>query len=235
MTAPRPPLDTADPRSDEEVLAAYVAAESPRNRESAFAVLVDRYDRRVYAICYRHFGNHADAQDATQDTFIALARRAGQFRGDSKLSTFIYRVATNACLDLGRKRARRPQTPVGDASDMLGDVAADDPSVAEIAEGSDLAQAVQAALLQLDETTRTLVILCTIEGRDYKEVAEILDLPLGTVKSRVHRARAKLAEILAPALQVGDEPGPGPASPAGDQHRDVRQGGRPDRPRGPPS
>lgn len=192
--------------SDEDLLAAYADAEAVRKRrERAFHLLVDRYERRVYAICYRYFGDHADAEDATQDTFLLLARRAGQFRGDSRLSTWIYRVATNACHDLARKEARRPRTPVADVEAATDAPSDDGVTPDEAAAAGELADRVQTALLELDEVTRGLVIACAIEGQPYAEVASAFDLPVGTVKSRVHRARAKLAQLLAPA---GNRDGP---------------------------
>ncbi|MFT5223166.1 MAG: RNA polymerase sigma-70 factor (ECF subfamily) [Glaciecola sp.] len=191
--------------TDEDLLRATL--DGGETRERAFLELVDRYEHRIYAICHRFFGNHADAQDATQDTFLAIARRAGSFRGDSLLSTWIFRVAVNACKDLARARARRPQMLVEDVQ------AAADASGTELSGGDDgyglveVADDIAAALAQLDETSRTLIILCAIEGRDYAEVAGVMDMPVGTVKSRVFRARAKLAKILAPLVDPSsDEP-----------------------------
>lgn len=182
------------PRSDEDLLAAYV--EAGDDRESAFHELVSRYERRVYAICYRYFGNHADAQDATQDVFLAVARRGGTFRGNSKLSTWLYRVAVNACNDIARKRRRRPQSPV---EDIVG--TAEAAGVEEHGpDPQDLRETeleVHRALAQLDETSRALVVLVAIEGFTYHEAAGIVDMPIGTVKSRVHRAKAQLADLLA--------------------------------------
>lgn len=211
--------------SDEDVLAAYTSGPHP---QEAFSELVDRYERRIYGICYRYFGDHSDAEDATQDTFLTLARRAETFRGDAKLSTWIYRVAVNACNDRARKRARRPQTPVEDLAELAGE----DSHAQEALEGRELAMAVQGALDQLDELSRTLMILVAIEGQGYKEVAEALDLPVGTVKSRVHRARARLAELLS------DRDAPDTAPP----HPQARSASAPNSPsatpgspRGPPA
>lgn len=178
---------------DAQLVAAYAdPASSRRTREHAFFTLVERHERRIYAVCFRYFGNHADAEEATQDTFLSLARRAEQFRGDAALSTWLYRVAVNACRDLGRRQARRPQTLVDDLSTVAGD----DPAAADELAGRELATAVQAALLQLDELSRTLLILTAIEGHSYPEVSRLLDLPVGTIKSRIFRARARLAELL---------------------------------------
>ena len=185
--------------TDEDLLASYLSGE---RREAAFAELVGRYERRIYAVCYRYFGDHSDAEDAAQDTFIAVARRAGTFSGGSRLSTWMYRVAVNSCNDLARRRARRPQTPVEDIAVVA--------EAAGVSHGHDEMSAreleleVQRALLELDDLSRTLVVLVTLEGLSYQEAGAAMDLPVGTVKSRVHRARARLAELLADV--VGEVP-----------------------------
>ncbi|HEX2027652.1 MAG TPA: sigma-70 family RNA polymerase sigma factor [Nitriliruptorales bacterium] len=193
MTSPRRSWAAA---SDQEILAAYLDG---TDREGAFGALVDRYERRVYGICYRYFGNHADAEDAAQDTFVAVARRAATFTGGSAFSTWLYRVTVNACNDLARKRARRPQTPVADIVGVVDRSSAGDPSLPqdEAVTAHELGREVQRALGELDEVSRTLLILVAIEGLTYREAAAASDLPVGTVKSRVHRARARLADLLA--------------------------------------
>jgi RNA polymerase sigma-70 factor (ECF subfamily) len=215
--------------ADEQVLAAYTDDRAGRAaREAAFHELVDRYERRIYGIAYRYFGNHADAQDATQDTFLQLARKADQFRGDSSLSTWIYRIATNACNDLGRKMARRPQTPVEDVEELR--VAGDETETDDLIAGRELVLEVQRALLQLDDLSRQLIILCAIEGRSYAEASAALDLPVGTIKSRVFRARARLAELLRPVIEVEDELPTVVRSRVADHQPDPAR-----RPRGPPT
>lgn len=217
--------------TDEDLVRRYVGADDRTTRDRAFHELVRRYERRVYGICYRYFGNHADAQDATQDTFLTLARKLHQFRHDSALSTWIYRVATNACNDLGRRYARRPQTPVADVADAVaGDVGSEVTVDDELA-GLELAHEIQQALLQLDELSRTLIVLCSIEGQSYAEVSEALDLPVGTIKSRVFRARARLAELLGPVLDEEAAPGQEPAPRNEPRPRDPDAATRP---RGPP-
>jgi RNA polymerase sigma-70 factor, ECF subfamily len=191
----RPPR-REDP-TDEQLLVAYLSGE---DREGAFTQLVERYERRVYAICHRYFGSRADAEDATQEAFLRVARRAGTFTGDSKLSTWMYRVTMTACHDLARKHARRPQTPVADVvatadAHAQHDALGWDPG--DPAVSAESTTEVQRAILQLDEVSRALLILVALEGASYAEAAAALDLPVGTAKSRVHRARAKLAGILA--------------------------------------
>lgn len=216
--------------ADEGVLALYVDPALPRGRrEAAFGELVGRYERRVYGIAYRYFGDHADAQDAAQETFLQLARKADQFRGDSKLSTWIYRVTTNACNDLGRRLARRPQTPVADVGEAQAAADGSEATAEDVIAGHELALEVQRALLQLDDLSRQLVILCAIEGQSYAEVSAALDLPVGTIKSRVFRARARLAELLRPVTDPRDTDPPAVAPSAPSRDVDVT---RP--PRGPP-
>lgn len=222
---------TARP-TDEELARRYVDATDTATRDRAFHELVDRYERRIYAICYRYFGNHADAQDATQDTFLTLARKLDQFRHDSALSTWIYRVATNACNDLGRRYARRPQTPVADVADTVATDSGSEVTVDDELAGLELAHEIQQALLQLDDLSRTLIVLCSIEGQSYAQVSEALDLPVGTIKSRVFRARARLAELLAPVLdeETATDLGGVPAGEPPPRDPDAAS-----RPRGPPS
>lgn len=219
--------------ADEDVVAAYVDAQRPRaEREAAFGELVTRYERRVFAISLRELGSRSDAEDATQDTFVHLARKADQFRGDSRWSTFVYRVTINACRDLQRHYGRRPQTPVADVTRAQVDAGLTPDVAADEVTGRETALVVQSALAQLDDLSRTLIVLCAIEGLSYPEAAEVLDMPVGTIKSRVFRARAQLAELLADTdLPAGGPPrgrsarthAPGAETPPG-------QG-----PRGPPA
>lgn len=195
-----------DDDADEHVVAVYVDAQRPRaEREVAFSELVGRYERRVFAICLRELTSRSDAEDATQDAFVNLARRADQFRGDSRWSTFVYRVAINACRDLQRHYGRRPQTPVADVTRAQVDAGLTPDAAADEVTGRETAIVVQAALAQLDDLSRTLIVLCAIEGLSYPEAAEVLDMPVGTIKSRVFRARAQLAELLADADLPADE------------------------------
>lgn len=179
-------------RSDEEVLARFVDPQLPAgSREAAFHALVDRYHRRIFAICFQVLGSGTDAEDATQETFVKLARGAGGFRGEAQLSTWLYRVARNVCTDRIRHDARRPATPVADPGDLAAAPAEPDTTAA-----TDEQLAVSAALDTLDPLSRQLLVLVAIEGLTYAEAAVVADLAVGTVKSRVSRARARLAEVL---------------------------------------
>jgi RNA polymerase sigma-70 factor (ECF subfamily) len=142
-------------------------------------------------VCRRVLGDPDDALDATQEAMIAVARGIGRFDGRSAFTTWLYRVATNAALDEGRRKARRPR-PV--------DVVHDSPTgVPATASPEDVVGArvdVDAALRELPEEFRVAVVLRDLCDLDYAEIAEVLDVPPGTVRSRIARGRAALAGIL---------------------------------------
>ena len=120
----------------------------------------------------------------------------------------MYRVAVNACRDLQRREGRRPHVPVADVTEaQLGAGVTPDTAPDEVT-GRETALVVQAALARLDDLSRTLIVLCAIEGLSYPEAAEILDMPVGTIKSRVFRARAQLAEMLADDRTTGGTSAP---------------------------
>lgn len=192
-------IDDAD-RVEADLLAAWADDTRPRaHREDAFRDLVGRFQRRVFAICIRELGSRTDAEEATQDTFAKLARSANSFRGDSKVSTFVYRIAVNACRDLQRYHGRRPSSPVEDIEGAVARRVGGADEVADVAEAVELSSTLRGALAELDDVSRTLVLLCSVQGLTYPEASEILDMPVGTIKSRIFRARARLAETLAMA------------------------------------
>ena len=151
------------------------------------------YDR-IHAVCRRIAGNDADAADATQEALIAIVRGLPRFDGRSKVSTWMYRVATNATLDELRRRKRRPV-----AVDEESGVFDHDPSGAggEIEIDSVIDREVlEAAIASLPDEFRIPVVLRDVADLDYAEIAEALSIPLGTVKSRIARGRQQLAERL---------------------------------------
>jgi RNA polymerase sigma-70 factor (ECF subfamily) len=185
LDRPDVPSELREP-SDEALLAAFVAGD-----ETAFGILLTRHQRRVYGICFRYFGDARDAEDAAQEAFLILYRRGSTFQGGSAFSTWLYRVTVNACNDLARRRGRRPRK---------ADVALEDLSIADPRDGVERAMLrldLKEALLQLQPDHREAVIGHTVEGRPYHEIAERSGVPVGTIKSRVHRGHAKLAAILA--------------------------------------
>lgn len=194
MVRPEPVTDAAgDDPTDEALIARFVDDEVSRSlREDAFRQLAQRHRRRLFAVCFRVLGDAEDAEDAVQETLVRLARNAASFRGDAKLSTWLYRVARNVCTDRVRYDARRPSTPVADVVEVQ-----DDPDEHDPIAGHATAATVGAALRRLDERSRQLLLLVAVDGLSYAEAAEVAGLAVGTVKSRVSRARVQLGELLA--------------------------------------
>jgi RNA polymerase sigma-70 factor (ECF subfamily) len=169
---------------------------------TALDTLLRRHVDFVYAVCRRLAGNDADADDATQEALLAIARGIRRFDGRSSLRTWLYRVATNACLDELRRKARRP-APGFPASETTGD---DSPPL-DVSVTDQLV--LDAALRELPEEFRAPVVLRDVLGMDYAEIAATLDLRPGTVRSRIARGRAALAEAL------GGNHRPPPQRPSG--------------------
>lgn len=150
---------------------------------------------RVYAVCRRIAGNDADALDATQEALIAIVRGLERFDGRARLSTWVYRIATNACLDELRRRRRRPLIGLPEHPDGTPiEMAADDPAVDSSVANRLL---VDEALTELPEEFRAAVVLRDLCQLDYREISEVLEIPPGTVRSRIARGRAQLAAVIA--------------------------------------
>lgn len=158
----------------------------------AFGELVEQYRDNVYRLAYRMCGNAYDADEAAQEAFVAAWRALPNFRGDAKFSTWLYRLTTNAAIDVMR-REKRHQT-VGDGE--MVDLADDADSPQETVERTEQQEAVQKALSTLSEEYREVLLLRYMEELDYAEIAEVLQLPSGTVKSRINRAKAALKTAL---------------------------------------
>ena len=202
----------SDP-SDEVLLAAHL-----RGDQAAFGQLVARHERRIYGLCLRILGNREDAEDATQEAFVAALRKASSFRRAAAFSTWLYRIAVNAATDQARRRGRARLAALdpedaGLAVDRGG----------ELGEVVAAAVTVQTALAKVPEEFRVAVVLCDLYRLPYADAAQVLEVPVGTVKSRVFRGRAALAERLAsnpeatpdrPSLRVAGGPGTESSSPA---------------------
>ncbi len=152
------------------------------------------YDR-VHGICRRIAGSTRDADDACQEAMIKIVRNLPTFDGRSSFSTWAYRIATNAALDELRKRQRRPALHAVEDDLMREPV---DPTGEEHIRGIDDREAIDAALATLPEEFRTAVVLRDVGDLDYAEIAEVLETPIGTVKSRIARRRRLLADRLRP-------------------------------------
>jgi RNA polymerase sigma-70 factor (ECF subfamily) len=177
----------------------------------AFEVLVKRHERRVYRLLLRMLGSTEEAEDAAQEAFLSLHRHGHRFRREARFSTFVYRVAVNAALNRrrsqGRARARYKELIQRQAAGEHLPSAPRDPESA--ASGAQVQARVQEALLCLPPDLRMAVILYDIEGQSYRDIAGVLGIPEGTVKSRIHRARNALRELLRGLVRgrtSGDKP-----------------------------
>jgi RNA polymerase sigma-70 factor (ECF subfamily) len=153
----------------------------------------------VYAVCRRLAGNDADAADAAQEALLAIVRGLPRFDGRASFGTWAYRVATNACLDELRRRGRRPDPGLPEHEEV---VAGGPPGLDEqVANEIDIDDALQ----QIPVEFRAPVVLRDLGGLDYAEIAEVLDLPPGTVRSRISRGRTALAAVLGGNLDAPGE------------------------------
>lgn len=173
-----------------------------RRDEGAFRKVVALYQHRVYNLCFRMLGNVQEAEDLAQDVFVTVFRSIDSFRGDSKFSTWLYRIATNHAKNrikyLARRKSRQKQ-PLDDVDEgalgePIGGERVSRPD--RQAMGHELERLLQRAIAELDEEHRTLIVLREIESLSYQEIGEITGLAAGTVKSRLHRARLQLKEIV---------------------------------------
>lgn len=158
--------------------------------QAAFTILMATHRKRVLRVCLRITENREDALDAVQETFLTLYRKAGQYRGEASVSTWLHRVAVNTCLDLLRKGRRRPAVPLPDELPA-------DPTPFP---GFDAVEAridLETALASLSSQFRTALVLTDLEGLRSTEASRVLAVPVGTVKSRVFRARRELGRLMA--------------------------------------
>ena len=180
---------TADPRSDADLLGAHVAGDP-----LAFETLVRRHRDRLWAVALRTTGDPEEAADSLQDALISAYRRAEQFRGDSAVTTWLHRIVVNASLDRLRRRAVRAAAPLPDDNENLPGAVVADP--VDHMDRRDTQLVVTAALAELPEDQRAAILLVDVEGWSVEEAARQLGIPEGTVKSRCHRGRARLAKSL---------------------------------------
>jgi RNA polymerase sigma-70 factor (ECF subfamily) len=187
--------------SDAESPADRVLISKLRRRDAAaFEQLVRSHQDRVYDFCVRMLNDREEAFDLTQEIFLSIHQNVDKFRADAKLTTWIFRISRNHCLNrlkYLKRRGRGRSDEFGEAnekviSDSMGGSTTPDEVVTRKREKQLVHQAIEA----LDEEQRSLVVLRDVEGLSYEEIVEITELPEGTVKSRLHRAREKLAGIL---------------------------------------
>lgn len=175
-------------------------------QEAAYRELLHRYERPVYSLIYRMVRDRALAEDLAQETFVKVLNALGSYRPEFKLSSWIFKIANNAAIDHLRRReldtlsidGHPGATAPGEVEKTTIHLPDRRETPLQEVEARELGSAIEQAIGKLRPEYRACIILRHIEDRPYEEIAEILDLPLGTVKTYIHRARAELKAILGP-------------------------------------
>lgn len=184
--------------SDEDLLARF-----QRGQTEAFGALVRRYERELYGYLRRYLGDSTLADDVFQNTFLALYTKVGQYQPGRPVRPWLYTIATHQAIDALRRSNRhqalsldqgREKRPDGEFQGLMELLEARTPGPVEHLQGEELRERVRASVDRLPEFMRQVVILAYYQGLKYREIAEILDIPVGTVKSRLHAALVKLHE-----------------------------------------
>ena len=167
---------------------------------NAYEALVAAHEKNVYNLALRMTGNPADAEDMAQEAFLKAYRSLSEFRGDSKFSVWLYRIVSNVCLDFLRRQKRRQTVSLSVEDDEGEETQLDIPDLAqspeELLERRMTREAVQKGLALLPPDHRQILLLREIQGLSYEEIAQALQIEVGTVKSRIFRARKKLCAFL---------------------------------------
>ena len=169
---------------DQHLIAAALAG-----RPDAFGTLVERYDRAVYHLCLRTMRDVEEARDCTQEAFFKAFRSLATFKPGAKFSTWIFSIAYHACCDRLARRKRFSREELADKADP-------GPGPAAVAELRDEARSLRAAIDELPEKYRTVITLYHLQGKQYDEIARVLELPMGTVKTHLFRAKELLRKAL---------------------------------------
>ncbi len=173
----------------------------PRALEDCYQV----FGARVFRLCRMLLNQDSDAEDATQEVFLKVLDRARQFRGRARFSTWLHRLTVNHCLSrLEKERVRRADSLERETAHHAFE--SDRPSPVEFAERAEARRHLQALLARVPADQRAVLVLREIEGLSYAEIAEVVDVPVGTVMSRLSRARVRLTELVAPASSAPARP-----------------------------
>jgi len=180
------PSVTDDQLRDQQLVQATLDGE-----KQAFGQLVERYQDRVFNTLLRVLGNREDARDTVQEAFVQAFVKLDSFRGDAQFYTWLYRIAMN--LALSKRRRRKPTESLDATKEHIGDEpAGQQPTAAQTLIERERAEQLQQALLTLNDEHRQILVLRELEACSYDEIAEILEMPVGTVRSRLFRARLQL-------------------------------------------
>lgn len=197
-----------DLRSDEELLAAHAAGEP-----DAFGVLFRRHRDRLWAVAVRTAGDREDAADALQEAMLSAHRAAARFRGEAAVTTWLHRIVVNACVDRLRRRQAHLTVPLPGQADDEDRHGAGRNEPAAPATDHDTTMVVRAALAELPYEQRAALVLVDLQGYSVAEVAQLMGVAEGTIKSRCSRGRARLAVMLGHLRNLSDSPDVGGTQP----------------------
>jgi RNA polymerase sigma-70 factor (ECF subfamily) len=194
--------------SDEELLTQFCLGQT-----EAFGVLVKRYERELYGYLQRYLGDRNLADDVFQNTFLQLYTKSGKYEAGRPVRPWLYTIATHQAIDALRRNGRhqtvsldqgREELPEGDVRSLVDLVESRGPGPIDQAQGEERRERIRAAVDRLPDFLRQVVVLAYYQGMKYREVAEVLDIPVGTVKSRLHAALVKLQEAWAASPSLGE-------------------------------
>ena len=184
---------------------------------AAFNELLGQHEKRMYAVCLRMCGNHEDAQDCLQEAMLRVYRAISGFKGQSSFSTWLYRVTMNACLDELRKRKNKLSTSLDGMLDAGWSPADERDTPEKHVLSAEKRTVIQQTIAELPEDMRSAIVLRDIQGFSYDEIAQMLEINVGTIKSRISRGREKLREKFLSRSELFDR---------NDVYRYETQGGR---------
>lgn len=209
----RPSRAEISPDEEDRLLASYRAGDA-----AALAELLRSYQQRLFAVCFRMLRDEHDARDLAQDAMVRVVESIDGFDGRSRLSTWIIRIAVNGCLShLRREKVRRADSldrPVksndgeGGGAPLGRSLAGVEPPPEERIQQDETRARIWDAMERLDPDARTMIVLRDLQGLDYHQIAEVLEIPLGTVKSRLYRAREALRDAVEAAEREPSAPRP---------------------------
>lgn len=191
--------DTFTICSDEELLTRFC-----KGQTEAFGALVRRYERELYGYLRRYLGDASLAEDVFQNTFLQVYIKSGQYEAGRPVRPWLYTIATNQAIDALRRNGRhqaisldqqRDEVDNGELHGLVDALQAQGPSPLDVAQGEERRERVRASVDRLPELLRQVLLLAYYQGLKYREIAEILGIPVGTVKSRLHAALVKLGEV----------------------------------------
>lgn len=180
-----------------------LVARCKKGERGAFDDLMRRYEKKVYNFAFRLCGNYDEANDVASETFVRVFNALGNFRGDSSFITWLFRITTNVYLDEKKRQRARPAQSLEEIIELeettvRRQIEDPSPTPSEQVEHHERVDMLQNAINSLPDYQRMMIVMYHTENRSYEEIAEMLDLPIGTVKSRLNRARLSLREKLEP-------------------------------------